>query len=78
MELGASSGVDLLKEWRRLLDCVGTDGLERKANALAGADALQVGLLVVGNEVVAHIQLCQRPDVAGMDGAQQYGQCTEV
>ena len=37
-------------------------GLEREIDALAGADALEVGLLIAGNVVVADVQLCQRPD----------------
>ena len=40
---------------------MGTSGLEHEVDALAGADALEVGLLVVGNAVVADVQLCQCP-----------------
>ena len=36
-------------------------GLECEVDALAGADALEVGLLVIGNVVIADGQLCQCP-----------------
>ena len=42
---------------------IGFPAICREVDALAGADALEVGLLVVGNAVVADIQLCQRPGI---------------
>ena len=55
--------VDLFtKEGRLLRNSVGGGGLEGEVDALAGADALEVGLLVAGDAlVVAEVQLCQRP-----------------
>ena len=63
---GTQREVDLYtkegRRWLALNSAAWRRRLKHEVDALAAADALEVGLLVAGNVVVADVQLCQRPD----------------